>query len=270
MDNVLFVTLVFWPVVVLFCAGINMAVSWTFSWSELVFDVLIGVVAGYFLFAGSDAEAHAAEVFFMIFSHGLFAWLYAASDGFRAAVGGVSAFFWLMAGIRVGATLWAAAWDHLSARLGAKLEWGPFFFSFVLAPVKLPFALVTSAVGFLIWLAGAAWATFGKGKAGFAGGVFFTEFVPSYARGHHATTVGSTVHCWIGGMPFKHELYHTRQYIYMSDWLIPFWCIGCIWGIVSAAASSAHSVSAQLAFGADASGGAEIGNPVEIAAYRLA
>jgi hypothetical protein len=67
-------------------------------------------------------------------------------------------------------------------------------------------------------------------------------------------------------MPFKHELYHTRQYIYMSDWLIPFWCLGCVWGVISAASSSEHEVSADLAFGADG----DIGNPVEVAAHRLA
>jgi hypothetical protein len=169
-----------------------------------------------------------------------------------------------MAGLRLGATLWAAAWDYVSVALGAKLDWGPFFFSLVVAPVKMLFSLFTSAIGLLIWIAGLFWAIFGPGHCGFAGGVLFTEFGPG-SGGYYATTVGFTVHTWQGNTPFKHELYHTRQYIYMGDWLIPFWVMGTLWGVISAAASSTHSVGADTAFGADG----DVGNPIEIAAYRL-
>lgn len=48
MDDVYVITFLFWPAVVLLSAGINMLVSWTFSWSELIFDLLIGFVAGIF------------------------------------------------------------------------------------------------------------------------------------------------------------------------------------------------------------------------------
>ena len=269
MDNIYLISIVFWPLVILLCAGVNMLVSWTFSWSELIFDYLAGVVSGYFLFVGVSAsgtpDPNAVELFFFIFSHGLFALIYALSAGFREAFGDPASYFWMMAGIRLGATLWAAALDRASVALGARLDWGPLFFSLLVAPAKLVFSLTTSAVGMLIWLAGLLNAIFGSGKAGFAGGVFFTEFSPG-GTGHHATTVGFTVHAWYGNMPFKHELYHTRQYIYLSDWLIPFWCIGLLWGVISAATSK-HPVSFQLATGAHPTD--EVGNPLEVAPAHL-
>lgn len=261
MDNVLVITLVFWPVVVLLCAGINMLVSRTFSWAELIFDLLIGVVAGYFLYAGAQSGAQGVVSFFFVFSHGMLALIWTLTNGFMDKP---ADFFWAMAGLRIGATLWAAAWDNVSVALGAKLHWAPFLFSLVVAPVKMMFALATSAIGLLIWLSGLAWAIFGKGEAGFAGGVLFTEFGPG-GGGDYATTVGWTVHTWQGHTPFRHELHHTRQYIYMGDWLIPFWCLGTIWGVISAAVSRKHTVSTQLAFGASG----DVGNPIEIAAYRL-
>ena len=42
--------------------------------------------------------------------------------------------------------------DRVSTLLGSKLGWGAFFFSFLVAPAKLMFAMVTSAVGVLISL----------------------------------------------------------------------------------------------------------------------
>ena len=143
MDNIYLITFVFWPAVVLLCAGANMLISWTFSWSELIFDYLAGVVAGYFLFVGvftsGSPNPQEVEIFFFVFSHGLFALVYALSAGFREAIGDPVNFFWMMAGIRLGATLWAAALDHVSAALGARLDWGPFFFSLLVAPAKLAF-----------------------------------------------------------------------------------------------------------------------------------
>jgi len=266
-DNVTVVALLFWPGVVLLCAGLNMLLSWTFSWSELIFDYLVGAISGYFLFAGISPDADAATKFFFVFSHGFFAWIYLISDSFRGAFTDPASFFWTMAAIRLGATLWSTLLDHASVALGAKLDWAPFFFSFLVAPAKFSFALVPSGVGLLIWIAGLANAIFGKGKAGFAGGVLFTEFAPG-AGGYHATTIGFTTHAWFGDMPFKHELYHTRQYIYLGDWLIPFWCLGVLWGLASAALAKGHSVSAEVAFGADKND--EVGNPIEVAAHHLA
>ncbi len=262
MENIFIITFLFWPVVVLICAGINMLISWTFSWSELLFDLGIGFIAGYFLFAGAHPGASGIELFFFIFSHGLLALIWAVDGAFVDP----TTFIWIMAGVRIGTTIWAAGWDYLSVKFGARLHWAPFFFALVVAPAKMMFSLVTSAIGLLIWLVGLGWAIAGKGKAGFAGGILYTEFFPKKS-GYHATTVGWTVHTWFGKTPFKHELYHTRQYIYMGDWLIPFWCLGTLWGVISAAISSKHEVSTQTAFGASTSD--EVGNPIEIAAYRL-
>lgn len=275
MDNVLIVSLLFWPNVVVVCAALNMLITWTVSWAELIFDVMIGVIAGYFLYAGVQPDPHPAVTFFFIFSHGVPAAVWWLTDGLATLGTGMdpAAFIGWMALLRVGAVLWTAGFDRISTLLGARLGWGAFFFSFVVAPAKLMFATFTSAVGFLIWLAGFFWA-FGGGRASFAGGVLLTEFKPGSATNYHATTLGWTVHTWHGNCPYTHELYHTRQYIYMGDWLIPFWLLGCLWGVISMAIAiaaadetkrKAMSISSRQAFGADG----EIGNPIEIAAYKL-
>jgi len=150
--------------------------------------------------------------------------------------------------------------------LGAKLAPGPFFFSLLLFPVKVCFAWVTGGIGFLIWIVGVIWAAAGTGKAGFAGGVFFDEFAPG-AGDPPATTLGFTIHTWSHDTPFEHELYHTRQHIYMSDWLIPFWCVGLLWGVISAAIAKGFTVSYHLAVGADKA--KEVGNSIEVAAYHI-
>lgn len=266
MDNQYIIAFLFWPAVVLLCALINMLITWTFSWSELIFDYFIGVVAGWFLFAGTEPNPHPANTFFFVFSHGLYAALWWAADSFRKAFSKPETFFWTMAGIRLGATLWCAAWDRLAVYLGSELAPGPFFLSFLLLPVKGGFAWFTSAIGFLIWIAGAFNAKFGGGKAGLAGGIFFDEFDPGPGN-PPATTLGFTVHTWKHDTPFEHELYHTRQYVYMGDWLIPFWCVGLLWGVISATIASGFSVSYHLAVGADTS--SEVGNPIEVAAYHI-
>ncbi len=276
MDNVLIVSLLFWPNVVVLCAALNMLISWTFSWAELIFDILIGVIAGYFLFAGTQPDPHPAVSFFFVFSHGVPALLWWITDRFADLGQAMDPrdFIAWMALLRVGAVVWTAALDRVSTLLGSKLGWGAFFFSFLVAPAKLMFAMVTSAVGVLIWLGGLVWAIASDGKASFAGGVLVDEFKPGSTSGYHATTLGWTVHTWYGKCPYKHELYHTRQYIYMGDWLIPFWLLGCLWGLISMAIAMAladeakrkkMSISSQHAFGADG----EIGNPIEIAAYKL-
>jgi hypothetical protein len=264
MDNFFVLAFIFWPLVVLLCAGINMLVTWTFSWSELIFDYVIGVLLGAFFFAGTQPNASDLERFFLVFSHGLYGLLWVASDGFRESLKDPATFCWTLAGVRVAATLWTAAWDHLTVKLGAKLGPAQFFFSLLLAPAKMPFALLTSAVGFLIWLVGLATAIFGGGKAGFAGGVLFAEYRPG--PGGYYATLGCVVNTWLGNTPFKHELYHSRQYIYMSDWLTPLWVLGMVWGVLSALVQKAE-VTTRVAFAAQKTG--ELGNPIEVAAYRL-
>jgi len=261
MDNFFVIAFAFWPAVALVCAGLNMLISWTFSWSELIFAYLIGMVSGIFLHLGMQPDPHWAIELFFVFSHGLFAVFWVLIEPFRDSFSEPATFLWMMAGIRVGAIIWAAAFDHISAKIG--IHGGAAVgFSFVVFWVKWPFALITSAFGILIWLAG-CFAAIGDGKVGFAGGVLWTEFKPNDTSGYHATTVGWTVHCWFGPMPWKHELYHTRQYIYMSDWLIPFWLVGAIWGAISGAATGQDAGRMATAARGHA------GNPIEVGAYKL-
>jgi hypothetical protein len=264
MNNVFVSSLLFWPLVVLVCAGVNMLVTRTFSWSELVFDYLIGVAMGICFSAGTRADAAGVEHFLLLFSHGLFGLAWVASDEFRSSIGDAQTFAWMLAGVRIGATLWAACWDHLSVKLGAQLGWKQTLLSLLLFPSKLPFALLTTGVGLAIWLVGLANAVAGGGKVGLAGGVFFAEWRPA-AGSHYATTLGGVINTWLGPTPFKHELYHSRQYIYMGDWLTPFWVLGTLWGLASAAIARLP-VGSSFAFGADSA--REIGNPVEVAAYH--
>ena len=255
MDNVLIVSLVFWPVVMVACAGINMAISRTFSWAELVFAAMIGVIAGSFMYAGTQPDPSPVINFFFVFSHGVPALIWWIADGFMDP----GEFIALMGPLRLCAVGWAAGLDRIATQLGPSLGWAAFGFSLLVAPAKLLFPLATSAVGVLIWLAGFGWAIGRKGKVSFAGGVLLAEFVPD-ARGFRATTLGWTVHTWSGRCPYEHELYHTRQYIYMGDWLVPFWLLGCLWGMASVGRWSRWYAIA-------ASG--DKGNPIEIAAYKL-
>src|SRR4029079_10181927 len=105
MDNFAVLTFLFWPAVVLLCAGINMLVTWTFSWSELVFDYFICVALGACFYAGNRPDAGPLASFFMVFSHGFLGLLYVASDGFKNAFTDVATLCWMLAGIRVGCML---------------------------------------------------------------------------------------------------------------------------------------------------------------------
>jgi hypothetical protein len=271
MDHIGVVGFLLWPGVVLVCALLNMLVSWTFSWSELVFDLLIGMTAGALLFLGTRPDPSGAEKFFFVFSHGFFGLLWSSVDSFKTSFSDPEQFIWFMAGIRVGATLWCAAWDWLSDVIGADLGVGQVFFSLLLFPAKFPFALITGSIGFLIWIVGMIYAIASKGKASFAGGCFVDQFDPT-AGGEHSTTFGWVIHTWHGTTSFRHELYHTRQYIYMGDWLMPFWVVGCGWGAISAAIKKANgpkgtTFDSHLIIGAH-KGDIHAGNPIEVAAYQ--
>jgi hypothetical protein len=121
-----------------------------------------------------------------------------------------------MAVVRLGATIWCAAWDWLSSKIGADLSVG---------------------------------------------------------GGEHSTTFGWVVHTWYGQTSLRQELYHSRQYIDMGDWLMPFWVVGCIWGTISAAIKMAAGTTgstfdAHLVIGAN-KGDVSAGNPIGVAAYPL-
>jgi hypothetical protein len=272
MDSLDVVALQLWPAVLLVCASANMLISWTVSWSELIFSLAIGVIAGVSLFLGTRPDPSGVETCLFVFSHGFFGLLWATSDGFRGAFDDPEQLIWFMAGLRLGATVWCAAWDWLSDRIGAELGPRQILFSLVLFPVKWPFAFITGSVGFLIWIAGLIRAIASRGKASFAGGVFVAQFDPA-RHGEHSTTIGWAIHSWYGKTSFRHELYHTRQYIFMGDWLMPFWVLGCLWGAACAAIEQARGPAGtpfdtQLVIGGR-KGELHLGNPLEIAAYQL-
>lgn len=225
MDQLTFTAFVFWPGVVLICAAINMVVSRTFSRAELQVDYIAGAVAGWFLFHGTRPGADEVDKFFLIFSQGFFGILW-ESGVFSSAEQ-----FFLIAGVyKIVATWWAARSDKKPRKTALR--------SLFTLPAKLPFAIFTTAVGLTIWIV----AKLGKRKTRFVGGIFLSEFRPG-GRRCSAVSLGATVHTWYGDTPLEHELYHSRQYIYLGDWLIPFWLLGLPWGMRK--------------------------NPLEVAAYRL-
>ena len=71
LDNVFFLTFLAWPGVILGCALLNMLLHWSFSWSELCIDYLVGIVVGLCFYFGTDKKAHEATQFFLVFSNGL-------------------------------------------------------------------------------------------------------------------------------------------------------------------------------------------------------
>jgi hypothetical protein len=101
----------------------------------------------------------------------------------------------------------------------------------------------------------------------------YVEWNPKTADAR-ATTLGATFMVWNGKAKdvVFHELYHTRQYMYLHDWLIPFWLFGGLWGLISAAIHNATlpkgtpGVDVLCHFSA-ASHDQERGNPLERAAY---
>lgn len=274
--NVFLLAFVVWPLVVLLAAGLNMLISWTFSWQELVCDYLIGVVIGLCFFYGTTggstkgfAQVSGVEHFFLMVSIGLFGllkWLGVEAMQDPATL------FWASSLSIVGATAVSVSLDRLAIQvIGSKSCVCNGLLSLLIVGIKAPFGLITTAVGTLIGIIGLTVACATKnGGFGFIGGVFYTEWGLS---GTHATTFSSYVNIFRGKTSdtvnsttlISHELYHTRQYIYMQDWLgVVYFTIAPIWGLISSATSS-RSFDASKAFNASK----DIGNPIEVPAYKL-
>lgn len=261
-DNLALVTLVLWPAVILTAALLNMLFAWTFSWSELVIDYLVGVVSGLSFYFGTNGSVSGVEHFFLMVSTGLFGLLKWAGI---AALADPQTLFLVSAGAVIGATLLTAALDHGALALGNQMSVGGGLLSALIFPLKLPFALVTSAVGLLLGIIGTIVGLANrKGGFGFLGGVLYFEWgLP----GLHATTFGCVVNVFAGKMSsvLGHELYHSRQYIYLHDWLgVFYFTLAGLWGLLSAAA--AKSFSARYFYAAHTS--REFGNPIESVPYR--
>ncbi len=264
MDNLLLWAFVFWPGVLIVAALLNMLTSWTFSWSELIFDYLIGMAIGLCFWFGTQPDAGVVQRIFLLLSQGLFGALHWA--GLDAFADRVTMFIWSASFIG-GSVLLSGLLDRATLAIDHKMSVGGGLLSILILALKLPYSLVTTAIGILIGIVGMIiGAANGHGKVGFLGGTLYVEFDTSSASSS-ATTLGATIMCWKGNLStiIDHEFYHTRQYIYMHDWLTPAWVIGGLWGWVSSAIAGTFAVC----FFSTARHDKEVGNPLERAAYRI-
>jgi hypothetical protein len=56
MDQYALVVFLFWPLVVIACALLNMLAQWSLSWSELILDYFAGVVIGLCFWYGTPTR----------------------------------------------------------------------------------------------------------------------------------------------------------------------------------------------------------------------
>jgi hypothetical protein len=242
LQNFWLLSFAIWPGIVLLSALLNMGIWGEFGFTELIVDYVIGFTLGiFFWFYVHNDERSFVKSFFLVFSHGLFGVLRIFN-----VIPNNKTLFWWAASCTVGATLLTAALDHAAVGIGTTMSAGGVVIGILIFILKAPFALFTSAIGLLIFIAGLFNDGIGDGRSGFLGGVVYTEWSPTTAD-THATTVGCTVHCWKNTFSsvMEHELYHSRQYIYMRDWLIPSWCVCFIFA------------------------GAGNDNPIEVVAYKI-
>jgi hypothetical protein len=231
LTNYFWVAFVLWPITVQLSALCNMAIWAEFSGWELIIDWFVGVGLGscFWLFTSVERADRAWwRSGLMVFSHGIFGFL-----GMTSLFGSTRSLFWWTAGSTVVATILAASLDHAAVSIGGEMTAGGVVLSIFIFLLKAPFCLVSTVIGFFIFIAGAInTGVSSNAKVGFNGGVLYSEWnrVPANQFGTQATTVGATVHCW--KLRFcqnmRHELYHTRQNIYMRDLMIPTWCIGFV------------------------------------------
>jgi hypothetical protein len=228
--NYFWVSFVLWPVTIIVAALANMIIWTEFSGTELIMNLFVGIGLGTCFWLFTNAQPGARSWWrsgLMIFSHGIFGVL-----GMTRLFPSVKSLFWWSAGCTVGATILAALLDHAAVAAGGTMTAGGVLLSILLFLLKAPFCLVSTAIGLLLFVAGAIHSGASNAGVGFLGGVLYTEWdrIPSSPNGVQATTVGATVHCW--NLRFcqnmRHELQHSRQYIYMRDLMIPTWAIGFV------------------------------------------
>ena len=285
LDNVYFLMFAAWPGVLLLCALFSMLCQWSFSWSELIFDYLGGMVIGLCFYFGTEKKPHEVAEFFLVFSQGLPGLLHVAG---MKALQARDTYFLVSAVWIGGSAVLASLLDLATRKIGLTMSVGGGLLSILIALLKLPFSLCTTAVGLLFFLAGLIWFIVKKAqedatkpdtqchvRLGFLGGVPYVEWNTNVSPGNYsATTVGSMFNVWFGRASdvVKHELYHTRQCIYFHDWMIPFWLLGGLWGMISAAIANATKAATEpdievLKSFHTAQRGKEVGNPMERAAY---
>lgn len=287
LDNVFFLSFCAWPLILIGCALFSMMTQGSFSWSELILDYLAGILIGVFFYLGTQKKPHEAVQFFFVFSQGLPGVLHVAGV---KALQSRDTFFLVSSVWMGGSVLLSALLDLATRKIGLSMNVGGGLLSILIFALKLPFSLCTTAVGYLFLLAGLIWFAIKKGQEdkndpsteckvsiGFLGGVPYVEWYNDESDGsYRATTVGAMVNVWKGKISsvLKHELYHTRQYMYFHDWMIPFWLFGGLWGMISAAISNAaadpsvpNSTTDVLGSFHQARSDKEVGNPMERAAY---
>lgn len=261
-----FIILIFWPSVVVIAALLNMLISWTFSWSELIVCFLAGIVSGYFLTSGLHPEASAVSKVFLVLSHGLIGVL---SWGDVGGLSNRDIFLYWNTGVLLATVPVCALLDRATLTIGKNMNFKGGLLSILILLLKAPFTLVTSSVSLVVFfiLSGIWAALIGKhSRLGFLGGAPYMEW--NYKKaGSSAVTLGFTINTWYGNLSkiIGHELYHTRQYMIFRDLFIPFWLLGGIWGWISAAISKEPW---KLSYFFVAHPKKEIGNPLECAAYH--
>jgi hypothetical protein len=264
MNSTVLHVLVLWPVAIVAAALLSMAIWKTFSWSELIFDYLAGMVIGGITAAALATGAGDEVRWLLIPSHGLIGLLQ-----FTGAIKLDLVTFFLASSIAaLAATAISAGLDHLAVKLGPDPSGGSIALAICMFPLKLTFSPFTTGVGIVFFIVGAIRSAFPGGRVGIAGGELYVEWSRGGAYSS-ATTLGGTVQIWKGDFSalIDHELYHTRQYIYLRDFMIPFWLLGGIWGVISAAI--ADKGFKPSCFQAARAGQQGIGNPIEAAAYNI-
>jgi len=262
LDNFFLCAFIFWPLVIVIAALLNMAVSMVFSWSELVLDSVVGIIVGTCFYFGTAKHLGGAAQFILVFSQGISGilhWAKVHSFDMRSSLFLVSS-IWIIA-----STFLAAALDRAAVAIGKEMSVGGGLFSILNWACKFPFALTTTAVGLLFFIVGIFRSIGANGRIGFLAGVAYVEWDTTGSGS--ATTIGGTVQIWNGKFEtlIEHELYHTRQCIYLHDWMIPMWLVGGVWSLISSA------IDGNVSFGCfkAARHDRELGNPIECAPYRI-
>jgi hypothetical protein len=257
---------VFWPGVVIGSALLSMLTVLRFSWSELIIDYMAGVVIGIFFFLGTEPNPSAPFKFLLVFSQGLWGLLYVFGK-----ITSRMQLFEIAAASTGIATLAAGLLDLGTQAIGKDRNVGSGILSFFIVLIKLPFSLFTSGVGLVFWLIGCLRSIGEGGKVGL-NGALYVEWSTGGASAK-ATTLGATVQVWFGSFStlIDHELYHTREYIYLRDWMIPFWLVGGIWGWISDGIWAAQEPgrSFKVESFSTAMKDAEVGNPLERVPYQI-
>ena len=180
--------------------------------------------------------------------------------------------FAFSASLILGATVVAGLLDLATRALGSTMGVATGFISFFTWLVKIPFSLITPAIGLLIGIVGIIIGA-ARGfevKFNFIGGAMFFK-MGANSPNYYATTFCWVVNVWKGHISdvVDHELYHTRQYIYLRDMLgVFYFTIAGLWGIISSAIVAAIDKTKSFDITHYFRSDGDVGNPIECLAYK--